>query len=48
MDINNRQIHIFFNPSNNDYLVKNNLSTGVIIPQSFSDLKLEIEELFSW
>lgn len=48
VDINNRQIHVFFNPANNDYLVKNNLSTGIITPQFFPDLQLLIEELFSW
>ncbi|MGI0480988.1 Uma2 family endonuclease [Geminocystis sp. CENA526] len=48
VDINNRQIHVFFNPDNNDYLNKINISTGIITTQSFPDLELVIEQLFSW
>ncbi len=48
VDINNHQIYVFFNPDNDDYLVKINISIGVINPQSFPNLELVIEHLFSW
>jgi Uma2 family endonuclease len=48
VDINNRQIHVFLNPDNDDYLVKTNLLKGIIKSQSFPDLELVIEQLFSW
>jgi Uma2 family endonuclease len=48
VDINNRQIHVFCNPYNDDYLVKTNLSEGIIKPQSFPDVELVIDQLFSY
>lgn len=48
MDINSHQIHLFFNPENEDYLVTNTLSEGLLKIQSFPDLELVIEDLFIW
>lgn len=48
VDINNRQIYVFFNPQNDDYLVSKIISEGVIKAQSFSDLELIVNQLFLW
>jgi Uma2 family endonuclease len=47
-DINNRQIHVFLNPENNDYSVSKIISEGIIKTQAFPDLELVVEQLFLW
>ncbi|WP_330204563.1 Uma2 family endonuclease [Cyanobacterium sp. Dongsha4] len=48
VDINSRQIHVFFNPESDNYLVNKTLSKGTLKIQSFPDLELVIEQLFVW
>lgn len=48
VDINNRKIHVFLEPENDDYLVSKIISEGIIKPQSFPNLELVISQLFSW
>jgi Uma2 family endonuclease len=47
-DIDNRQIHVFLNPQNDDYLTTKIISEGIIKTQSFPDIEFVVEQLFLW
>lgn len=47
-DINNSQVHIFFNPEKDDYQSTKIISEGIIKPQSFPHLELSVKQLFLW